>query len=198
MKCSEVFLGWLRTRSAPAKIGQIRIVAETDGWVIRHVEDDDHIQPDSNWRAAREWAKTAGDGSYRPLKGENNLARGRALGPLSDGDLIEALNALYPTAVANGVLYEEGRLPVTSFAETAGRQTGMYRVVATIQPEPLDAVVREICEARCLKIRLWAPRPQEVHRAESVWPLLCPEACNLFIAACRAKIKGRMMEKAED
>ncbi|GAB4243936.1 MAG: hypothetical protein OHK005_08610 [Candidatus Methylacidiphilales bacterium] len=179
-------------------MGQLRIIHQSGGWIIRHQNDNDDVVPNPDWRAAREWVKTADDGSYRPLKGEANLAPGRALGPLGDRELLEALNALYPTAVANGVCFQAETLTVTPFRETAGRQTGMYRIVGSITAEQLDEVVAEVCERRCLKQRLWEPRAKMPEFVGSAWPLLCPEACNLMVAACRAKIKGQPLNASED
>ncbi|MFQ3670197.1 MAG: DR2241 family protein [Verrucomicrobiia bacterium] len=195
---NEPFLRWLHELDGPAELGQLRIVREGAGWLVRHQDDGEGVVPEADWRAAREWVKAAADGSYRPLKGEGNLAPGRALGPLGDAELIEALKAIYPTAVANGVLFREGRLRVTEFAETAGRQTGMYRIVGTLTGEQLEEVVAGVCERRCLKVRLWAPRRGEPKFVGAAWPLLCPEACNLLVAACRAKIKGQPLDAAVD
>ncbi len=198
MKINEPFLQWLREAGGAAVLGQLRISGKPGEWIIRHCDDGDEVVPDPHWRVAREWVKVAADGTYRPLKGEGNLAPGRALGPLDDRELLEALNVIYPTTVANGVLFRSGALRITPFAETAGRQTGMYRIVGTITPEQLDEVVAGVCERRCLKQRLWEPRAKVPELEGTAWPLLCPEACNLMVAACRAKIKGQPLTATED
>jgi sirohydrochlorin cobaltochelatase len=199
MKPTETFLHWLSESAGPWVMGQVQISRRADGWELRQVEDAGaELQADPDWRSAREWVKTSAAGKYRPLKGENNLARGRAIGPLSDGALIECLNVIYPTAVANGVMFQEGTLRVTDFKETAGRQTGMYRVVGLTSEEQLSEVVAAVCETRCLKHRLWAPRVKTPVFTKEAWPLLCPEACSIFVASCRAKIKGQPLDTGHE
>jgi hypothetical protein len=201
MRISEAFQQWLRREPAPWSLGQVVILpAGEDRYELRHREDCnlpvENLRRGAGLEPVRDWVRRAADGTFRPLKAGNNLARGWSAGPYDVPVLIEALNALYPTALANAFLHREGKLRITPFAETAGRQTGMYRIVATLSEEQKAKVVCELCAARCLKQRLWngedavAPPPSEL-------PLLCPEACNLFVAEGRAVLKGRPAEGHE-
>jgi hypothetical protein len=194
MRISEAFQRWLQREPAPWRIGQAVILQAGPGrYVLRHADDlsapDAALRHGGGLAAVRAWALRAESGAYRPLKAENNLARGWSVGPFDCAGLLEALNALYPTALANAFLFREGTLRITSFEETAGRQTGMYRVVASLSAEQKARVIASLCRARCLKARLWdgegAPPA-----APSELALLCPEACNLFVAEARACIKG--------
>jgi hypothetical protein len=192
MRHTEWFEFWLETAPSTWFIGQIAVRKGEGGHVLRHRDETDTpAERSADWHAARNWVKYDDRGGYRPLKGEKNLRHGWELGPLGSRDLLLALDVFYPTAIANWVWFLEKRLPVTPFAETAGRQTGMYRIVGLTTPEQLARAVSETCVARCSKHRLWETPGLEITPAPDEIPLLCPEVCNLFVAACRTIIKGR-------
>jgi len=99
------------------------------------------------------------------------------------------------------------------------RQSGMYRVAAKISDEQIDVLVGDFCrsDGGCLRTILWkrdasgktassklppekfdpavdqylsAKRPRSATAATESIPLLCQEACNLLVAACRDAVKG--------
>lgn len=202
------FREWLsRAPSGSWSVGQVSIFPSKAtvqdggaGYLLCHVEDSEGVGLQSlpSLAVAREHLRYDDAGNYRPLKGEGNLRRGWRLGPLSFSELLAALEMIYPTAVADAAYNEEGSLPVTPYAETAARQTGMYRLVRHLSDGQREEVCDALCRARCLKSRLWkgeGPSPP----SSTQLPLLCPEACNLFIAAAREKMKqdGRATSTVE-
>lgn len=198
MSITETFRHWLQSEPGPWRIGQVLIQAspERPGFYgLSHVDDakSENLEVSTDRFRLRHWVRQDAEGNFRPLKAERNLCRGWKIGPLDAAELKEALDIVYPTALANWVEREEWRLRITSFAETAGRQTGMYRVTAGTTDAQREEVTGELCRARCLKQRLWNGENTPAPAREI--PLLCPEVCNLFVAACRAKIKGRVEEE---
>jgi sirohydrochlorin cobaltochelatase len=114
--------------------------------------------------------------------------------------------------------FKSGELTTTSLRETLNRQSGMYRVAAKISDEQIDGLVGDFCrsEGGCLRTILWkrdasdkdpssklppekfdpavdqylsAKMPRSATAATESIPLVCQEACNLLVAACRDTIK---------
>lgn len=101
-----------------------------------------------------------------------------------------AFDYLYPAELANWTLWSQGQLSTTSWNETAGRQSGRFRIVREIDDATVMELVAQVCQAGCLKRRLWRPTIQSVEPQESEIPLLCPEACNFLVGKAREKLKG--------
>jgi len=199
MNITEAFRRRFENELGPWKIGQVVITpisGRTCFFSLNHIEDGDEtiLEPSTDPFKMRHWVKQDSQGKFRALKGEKNLPRGWIIKPLDIFQLKEALDIVYPTAIANWLLREDLALRVTSFPETAGRQTGMYRITGITTDVQREEVTDELCRARCLKQRLWNGESQPPEDGEI--PLLCPEVCNLFIASCRAKIKGKSEEES--
>jgi hypothetical protein len=193
MKPSEQLRQWLESGPGPWRIGQAAIRRGPEGYVLAHAEDAEPPPATGDLAALRAVVRETAGGQFRPLKAEPNLRTGWSFGPFSAEGLLRALGILYPTSVANWTEWKEGRLRITPFRETAERQTGMYTIVKNLSDAQAGEVVRDLCEKRCLKARLWSgqtPRP-----AADEIPLLCPECCSLFISTCRAKLKGGAAEE---
>ena len=155
-------------------------------------------------------------GAYRPLKTAPSLRHGWTLELGTADELWRALDHFYPGRLAILAGYKANRLSVTPLRETLGRQSGMYRIAATISDTRLDDVVGEFCRSHggCLRTILWkrdesgavastklpAEKFDPAHdqalacspafRASVHLPLLCHEACNLLVAECRKAVKG--------
>src|SRR5207244_12892590 len=98
------------------------------------------------------------------------------------------------------------------------RETGLYRVSVEIADEQIDGLVCDFCrfDGGCFRTILWkrdasdkgrssklarekfdravdqylsAKRPRSATAATESIPLLCQEACNLLVAACRDTVK---------
>ncbi len=173
------------------RVGQVII---SENYELRHRNDvaveaaSLHVITD--WAAWRELLRTDMHGEFRPLKAAPNLPRGWRFPLASEADVTLALQFLYPAALANWHLWEQGQLPVIPYLETADRQTGRYRIVRALPAAALEELTTAVCASGCLKQRLWGPNPARVTAATGELPLLCPEACNYFIEKAREKIKG--------
>lgn len=141
---------------------------------------------------ARELAKYDDAGNYRPLKTAPNLRHGWLLSLSGMDELRLALDFLYPAALGNWLAHERGELRAVPFRETLERQTGMYRVTQLITDDQAAEVIRKTCDEGCLRRRLWN-LGSGIQNSE----VLCAEACNLLVAACRAAVKRDMSSPAE-
>lgn len=178
-------------------VGEI-IISKT--WALRH-RDDAEISPSAlelhTWpEEAREIAKYDTSGAYRSLKTAPNLKRGWILQLESASETRTALDYFYPAAMGTYLAALRGELSPISLRETLGRQSGMYQIAQLTQDDQAAALILSMCnsESGCLRQLLWdmAPgRPQPLTESITpVWPqqeipLLCVEACHLFISACR-------------
>ena len=172
----------------PWTIGQVLIGAHFE---LRHVEDaakdTSSLHPVGSIADLRELIRLDEQEAFRPLRAAPNLRSGWIYRASNFGGLRLALDYLYPAELANWVLNDIGGLPVTPWQETAERQTGRFRVVRKIDMTTLADLVAENCERRCLKRRLWSPKPESPAVAANEMPLLCPEACNFLVGKAREK-----------
>jgi sirohydrochlorin cobaltochelatase len=188
----ETKLGqFLKKTTPPWTMGQALIRGEFD---LLHVEDEHHDERELKELNApedlRELARLDEAGNFRPLRAAPNLKRGWIYHAPDLAGLRLALDYLYPAELANAVLAGEGNLPVTSWPETAERQTGRFRIVREIDEAALAGLVAEHCARGCLKKRLWPPAAQTMEPGANELPLLCPEACNFLVGKAREKLKG--------
>ena len=128
------------------------------------------------------------------------------------GDLRLALDHFYPAMTAIWRSHLEGSLTSVPLRDTLDRQTGMYAASKRLQDEEGLQLVANACNSQtgCMKRKLWPftktlalagfsarERSTEVvmlDSGEKEIPLLCHEACNILVAACRETVKKR--EKA--
>ena len=173
----------------PAQIGQILI---EPGFVLRHVEDRtaSDLRKLSSPADLRELIRLDAQGNFRPLRAAPDLRRGWIHEAGDAAGLRLALDYLYPGEVADALAWKKHQLPFTPWPETAGRQTGRFRIVRQIDETELSELVTTYCERGCLKQRLWVPAAEAVQTQENEIPLLCPEACNFLVAKAREKLKG--------
>jgi sirohydrochlorin cobaltochelatase len=199
------------------QIGQILIQQSHDGFVLLHREDEQNadVREYSNAEDAIEIARYDDLQNYRPLKTAPNLRHGWRLKVADFSKLLRALDYFYPGRLAMVAARRQKRLVTTPLRETLERQSGMYRIAATISDDQLDEVVGNFCpsDGGCLRTILWkrnqsgavpsmklplekfdpshdqAKRPGSASSA-AVIPLLCQEACNLLVAECRKAVKG--------
>jgi len=199
---AETLEGWLK--DGGSRVGQLLISGGDRRFRLLHHEDAERADlklccgPDM----AREIAQYDDEGNYRPLKSARNLKHGWELRLNGIGQLRAALDFFYPAAMGAWLWHRQGRLAPVDFCETAGRQSGMYEIVKEISNAQADALAGEFCnEGKCLKIILWKldaetaittlPAGKFAVPAEggTALPLLCPEACNLFVAAARNVVR---------
>ncbi len=178
----------------PWTLGQVRI---EPGIRLRHVADtaeptDVFTRPED----AREIAKYDAAGAYRPLKTAPNLRRGWELRLESVEDLRLALDLFYPAALGLWLGLQAGTLTGTPLRATLGRQTGMYRVTQLIRDDQATELIAKTCAAGCLRHRLWEIDKPLAGPASALPELLCAEACNLLVAACRPLAKENLPKPA--
>jgi hypothetical protein len=185
----EAFAEWVAASREGRRFGQLLVRRAEDGYELRHLADAgrEDLRPLAGPAAAREIARTTEGGEHRPLKTSPNLRRGWTLRVEDERELAAALNYLYPAALVHWHLERAGRLPVTHYRETAGRQSGIYEIVRNLSDEGVQAAARAHCEDEvCLKRPLWgvdAGTPLKMEPGEGEIP--CPEPCSLFISFAR-------------
>lgn len=196
------------------RIGELAISddPETGGWLLHHHLDfpgdpslEGHIGP----AAARDVSTFAPDGSYRFNKARRNLTRGWLLRLASENELLEALDLIYPAAIGLHRANLSGSIEIQNLREKLSRQTGMYIGAKTITTTGAQHLIARTCgpENACARKILWqidSETPLEENAAtlydgmpeggtkDSI-PLLCREACNYFVAECRAAAKAERL-----
>ena len=175
------------------RIGQVLV---RPGISLRHIEDAarQDLKIFTAATDARELAKYDDAGGYRPLKSAPNLRHGWQLSLTGGDDLRRALDFLYPAALGTWLAFGRGELAVTPLRGTLERQTGMYRVTQLITDAQAGEVIRRTCVEGCLRVRLWdlnsaIANPSFAFQNPAV---LCAEACNLLVAACRPVAKQNL------
>ena len=202
-----------------SRIGQLEIVSSEKGFVLCHRDDAGRTDlKNYEIDDALEVAKFDDTRRYRPLKTAPTLRHGWKIFARDLLQVEKVIDAIYPGRIAVLRAFTSGRLTTTSLRETLNRQSGMYRVSAKISDEQIDGVVGNFCrsDGGCLRTILWKrdttdqipsfklppekfdpavdqylsmKRPRSATAAAASIPLLCQEACNLLIAACREAVK---------
>jgi len=201
-----------------SRIGQLEIVPSNGGFVLCHRDDVGRNDlRNGEIDDAFEIAKFDEAGNYRPLKTAPNLRRGWKIFARDLLQVEQVIDAIYPGRLAILHAFKSGQLTSTSLRETLNRQSGMYRIAAKISDEQIDGLVGNFCRSNggCLRTILWkrdasgktasSKLPPEkfdpavnqyfstampATAATESLPLLCQEACNLLVAACRDAVKG--------
>jgi sirohydrochlorin cobaltochelatase len=202
-----------------SRIGQLEIVSSEEGFVLCHRDDVGRIDlRNYEIDDALEVAKFDDARSYRPLKTAPTLRHGWKIFARDLLQVEKVIDAIYPGRLAVLHAFKSGQLTTTSLRETLNRQSGMYRVAAKISDEQIDGLVGNFCRSNggCLRTILWkrdttgeipslklpsekfdpavdqylsAKRARSATVPTESLPLLCQEACNLLVAACRDAVK---------
>ena len=202
-----------------SRIGQLEIVSSEEGFVLCHRDDAGRTDlKNYEIDDALEVAKFDDARSYRPLKTAPTLRHGWKIVAHDLLQVEKVIEAIYPGRIAVLHAFKSGQLTTTSLRETLNRQSGMYRVAAKISDEQIDVLVGDFCrsDGGCLRTILWkrdasgktassklppekfdpavdqylsAKRPRSATAATELIPLLCQEACNLLVTACRDTVK---------
>lgn len=205
-----------RISRAVVRIGEIQITPSAGGFELRHRKDQARHDL-STFSVAEDAIGLAlydDDGKYRRLRTAPNLRRGWLL-KLADAAAVEmAIDGFYPGRLPAYEMWRNERLMPTDLRETLHRQSGMYRIAAKISDPQIEAVVSRTCQSDggCLRTILWRrdrsgalpavrlsgekydPFHDQTGGGEETVPLLCPEACNILIAAAREAVKATIPE----
>jgi sirohydrochlorin cobaltochelatase len=206
----ETIAGWVH--DGFSLIGQIRITSRPEGsFELRHREDVavHGLEEFRGPSAARDLSFFDEARNYRSLKTAPNLRRGWSLIVETPEDLRLALDHFYPAMTALWRSQLEASLSSVPLRDTLDRQTGMYAASKRLQDEEGLQLVASACNSQtgCMKRMLWPftktveltgfsrlERSADVltlDSGEKEIPLLCHEACNILVAACRETVKKR-------
>lgn len=146
--------------------------------------------------AAREIARYDAGGGYRPLKTAPNLPRGWELRVASIKELHLALDYFYPAAIGLWLELLRNTFSSTPLRNTLSRQSGMYCITAKITDEQAQQLIESFCGKSCLRCIGWDLTNSkkivfQTLRGSEI-PLICPEACHLFISEARRLIKAKL------
>lgn len=177
-------------RSQPI-FGQLLIRPSGAGFELRHVLDEDatglEFLPLSKLRS---WVQTTATGAFRPLKSSPNLRRGWTTPVANAAELAEAVEAIYPGALADWHAVRTGRGLPTGYREFVGRQTGMYRIAAMLSDEQAARVAHACCAAHlCLKRRLWTVPGSDSDAAGEKSSIPCLEPCAVLLELARKAMR---------
>jgi len=192
-------------------IGQITITPHPNGvYELSHSEDAGRgdLQLHTSSEDARALSFFDDANVYRPLKTAPSLKHGWRM-MLENGDeLRKALDHFYPAMTALWLSHLQGELQPVALRETLNRQTGMYAATKRLQDEEGQELVGKACDSQlCSKRMLWrfsvdqplthlpaedfSTEPRVMPDGYRQIPLLCHEACNILVAACREVVKKR-------
>lgn len=192
-------------------VGQLSIISLTEGgYELRHIEDSDKSDLDTFHSSQKARALSFFDdaGEYRPLKTAPNLKHGWRLVLKDASELRAALDHFYPAMTAVWLSHLHDALAPVSLRDTLNRQTGMYAATKRLQDDEGQELVGRACaSSACTKRILWdfgagqplthlkadklPPASSGVATSQIEMPLLCHEACNILVAACREVVKKR-------
>jgi len=186
---------WLRAFLAAdwqeIAIAQVVVRRVGKAFELRHAADRDAADlkplraPD-----ARSLAAFNDNGEFRPLKATPDLKSGWIIRADTPDDLADALQHIYPNALADRFALTQSPPPITDYRAFTARQSGMYRITSFLADSDLARVVNNVCGTICLKQRLWtAPNiPPDREETKSLVP--CLEPCAILLEAARKEVRA--------
>ena len=173
--------------------GQVLVTRTGTAFELRHVADMESLADALPLLAAEEIRAAPPNspltGAFRPLKSAPNLRQGWRIHCPDETALGEALNKIVSRARWRiGTLALTMNKHITGYREYTERQTGMYRITATVDDATAaGAIIRACChEHFCLKRRLWSVAGLETrHRAENKSMIPCFEPCAILLEFAR-------------
>ncbi len=170
-------------------LAQVSIRRNGGGYELRQEQDRDAggeslraIRPIE----ARQLAQFTAGGEFRPLKAAPTLQAGWRILAATNAELEQALNGLYPGALADWHAARAANPPVTNYRTFTGRQSGMYRITAKLTNARAAEVIGRGCDAtQCLKCRLWTVDGLEPDLPGSKSVIPCLEPCAVLLELAR-------------
>lgn len=180
-------------------LAQVLIRRTPPGYELRHAAD--RAAPEAELRTValeklREVAQFTAGGAFRPLKSAPNLVTGWRLKARGDAALEQALNRLYPGAIADWFAAQSPNPPVTNYREFTQRQTGMYRITQMLDDAQAGRVIRAACHPRfCLKRRWWTVDGLNPDSAGEKSLIPCLEPCAILLEFARTAMRLEQEDK---
>lgn len=173
--------------------GQVLIQKVQNGYHIRHIADaecDPEKLESMDCSQLRALARDAKTGQFRALRAAPTLQAGWLSAPKSESELKASLDALYPLAVEEWALHQQGKFTGLTFEEFSSRQTGMYRITQLLKAPLSGATIHACCAKElCLKQRVWTAEGVEADAPETKSLIPCLEPCPVFMEFARKSIK---------
>lgn len=198
----EAFIAALSVRCVLAQVQVRQVRRGGNSFESRHVADSD--QPEAQLRLVpvsdlRQIALFSASGVFRPLKSAPNLVTGWRTIAADEHELGLVLDQIYPGGIADWFAARRDPPPVTSYREFTARQTGMYRIAATLDDQGVAGAIGECCHVRCcLKRRLWTVEGVAIDAPDEKSLLACLEPCALMLDAARvAARRARSSQRPE-
>ena len=172
---------------------QVLVRKVPEGFELTHVADRGMSPLRSVTKEdLRDVAQFTSEKLFRPLKSAPTLERGWRFVASDASELNDALQCLYPGAIADWFASRSDPPPVTHYRAFTARQTGMYRITAALDDVKVEQLARAGCAKEfCLKQRLWSVEDSrhEHDTGKSIIPCLEPCAVLLEFARTIARIE---------
>lgn len=191
---------FLAELTSPVTFAQVLITRRGAAFDLRHVVDKeatDSVLELLPVESLRDLVSHTQDGAFRPLKSAPNLRSGWRALPASSDELMQALDHVYPGALADWHAARQAQPPVTHYRDYVNRQTGMYRITQMLTDTQVrDAALAACHKDFCLKQRLWGglELPPDAASEKSLIP--CLEPCPILLEFARKSMRLEQEEKA--
>lgn len=180
-------------------VAQVLIRRDGTGFELRHHDDRDLSTEALELMEVDELrglVQMTEKGVFRPLKSAPTLRRGWRVLASNSNSLEAALNHLYPGALADWYAASLADPPVTHYREFTARQTGMYRITATLNDVQAAVVIKGCCDSKfCLKQRLWTVAGLEADLVATTSVIPCLEPCPVFLEFARKAARIEQEDK---
>ncbi len=180
--------------------GQVRIRSEDSRFVLCH--DADSLKNPEQLKAVdptalRTLSQNTAVGAYRPIKAAPDLIDGWRFVASGANALGEALDRLYPGAIADWFALQSDDPPITHYRQYTNRQTGMYRITTMLDDAQAAGMIRACCDARfCLKRRHWTVDGLAADPPETKSLIPCLEPCAVLLEFARRTVRMNQEPKS--
>ena len=177
----------METMHEAGEMGQVCWIQKEKGWEVRHIQDQDavgQLRGIATLDELEEVVRWDGQGQYRPLRTEGNLAAGWRYSVSSDWELREVMEVIYPGMWGNAEAWKNEKLKLQTWDDALTKQTERVRSKVSQAGDMPRRVIEENCKKRCLKTVFWAGK-RPVDEAKAV-PMLCTGPCGMFWSCLEA------------
>jgi hypothetical protein len=171
----------METMYEAGEMGQVCWIKKEKGWEVRHIQDQDavgQLRGIATLDELEEVLRWDGQGQYRPLRTEGNLAAGWRYSVSSDWELREVMEVIYPGMWGNAGTWKNGNLKFQTWDDALTKQTERVRNKVSQTGDLPRRVIEKNCKKRCLKTVLWAGEKPE--NRDGKIPMLCTGPCGMF------------------